>query len=160
MVELPSRRLEIVKRILVFVLAALWLLSACRAKQGIEIRDPWARPAAQGENGVVYFAVRNGAREADVLTGVSSEVAEAVEMHESKMEGEVMQMHPLPSVPLDPGAELTFQPGGMHIMLIGLKKELKLGEEIEVTFHFKNFGEITLQVPVQEGGCCYPAGDP
>ncbi|HSK87445.1 MAG TPA: copper chaperone PCu(A)C, partial [Anaerolineales bacterium] len=138
------------KRILVVFLAILFLLGACAPAGGIEVREAWARPAAQGENGAIYFVIRNQAREADELTGVSSGIAEAVEMHESRMDGDVMQMHQLASVSLQGDEEVTFEPGGLHIMLIGLKKDLKIGDEIEVTLHFKNFEETNLLVPVRE----------
>ncbi|RPI89824.1 MAG: copper chaperone PCu(A)C [Chloroflexi bacterium] len=138
------------KRILVVVLVMSFLLGACGAPQGIEVNEAWARPAVQGENGAIYFVIRNHGREADELTGVSSDVADAVEMHESKMDGDVMQMHQLASVPLDADAEITFEPGGLHIMLVGMKRVLKIGDEVEVTLHFKNFEDIHVMVPVKE----------
>ena len=138
------------KRILVLGLVTLLLLSACSAAKGIEISEAWARPAAQGENGAIYFVIHNNAREADELTGVSSDIAEAVEMHESRMDGDVMQMHQLETIPLQAGAETTFKPGGLHIMLIGVKEDLDAGDEIEIVLHFKNFEEIKVAVPVRE----------
>jgi periplasmic copper chaperone A len=141
---------ETLKRIWALFLAIFFLLGACAPTGGIEVREAWARPAAQGENSAIYFMIRNQAREADELTGVSSEIAEAVEMHESRMDGDVMQMHQLQFIPLEANAEITFKPGGLHIMLIGLKKDLKIGNEVELTLHFKNFEEIKLLVPVQE----------
>lgn len=138
------------KRIVVSVLFTLFLLSACSADRGIKIQDAWARAAMQGGNGAIYFVIRNGASEADEMTGVSSNVAEAVEMHETRMDGDVMQMHPLESVPLPANAETTFKPGGLHIMLIGMKKDLKVGDQVELALHFKNSEDINLVVPVQE----------
>ena len=138
------------KRILVLGLVTLFLLSACGAAKGIEISEAWARPAAQGENGAIYFVIHNNAREADELTGVSSDIAEAVEMHESRMDGDVMQMHQLETVPLQANAETTFEPGGLHIMLISVKEDLDAGDEIEIVLHFKNFEEIKVAVPVRE----------
>ncbi len=138
------------KQILVLVLTISVLLSACAAQKEIEIREAWARPAAQGENGAIYLVIYNHTREVVELTGVSSEVAEAVEMHESRMEGDVMQMHRLESVPLQANAETAFEPGGLHIMLIGIKKDLKAGDQIVITLHFKNLEEISVTVPVRE----------
>lgn len=138
------------KRVLIFAFAMLLLLSACSAEQGIEVQGAWARPTAQGENGAIYFVIQNNTRETDELTGVSSDVAEAVEMHESKTEGDVMQMHPVETVPLQAGAKTTFKPGGLHIMLIGVKQDLKIGDEIEITLHFKNSGDIKIPVLVRE----------
>jgi len=139
-----------VKRILPSVLTIVSLLCGCAAPatEGVEVRDAWARPAAQGGNGAVYFVIHSS--EADEIIGVSSDVAEALEMHESRMSGDVMEMHQLESVPLGAGEEVKFEPGGLHIMLIGLKRDLKLGDEFEITLHFKNYQDIQLRVPVRD----------
>lgn len=71
-------------------------------------------------------------------------------MHESRMDGDVMQMHKMESIPLPAGAETTFEPGGLHVMLIGLKQDLKVGEQIPVTLHFKSAGDRELMIPIQE----------
>jgi copper(I)-binding protein len=141
---------KIVNQTLVSVLAILFLLSGCAApaKEGIEVRDAWARPAAQGENGAVYFVIRSS--EPDEITGISSDVAEAAEMHESMMNGDVMEMHQLQSVPLGAGKQVTFEPGGLHIMLIDLKQDLKTGDEIEITLQFKNHEDLNVNVPVRD----------
>src|SRR6185295_8886852 len=64
---------------LTVVLAAL-LLTGCGAETGIETHQAWIRPAAQGENGAIYFALHNHGSEPDQLTGASSEDAKAVEI--------------------------------------------------------------------------------
>ncbi len=138
------------KRILVFVLSIVLLLSSCAgpATQGVEVHDAWARPAAQGGNGAVYLTIRSS--KADELVGVVADIAEATEMHESLMSGDVMEMHQLQSVPLQAGEEVTFEPGGLHIMLIGLKQDLKTGNEFEITLQFKNQAEVKVTIPVQD----------
>jgi periplasmic copper chaperone A len=139
-----------VNRILVFVLAISLLLTGCAAPatEGVEVRDAWARPAAQGANGAIYFAIRSS--DADEITDFSSDIAEAVEMHESMTNGDVMEMHQLESVPLPAGEEVIFEPGGLHVMLVDLKQELKLGDQIEITLHFKSHPDIQLSVPVTD----------
>lgn len=138
------------KQILILILAMTLSLSACGGtEQGIEVREAWMRPAAQGENGAVYFVIHNRGPQ-DTLTGVSSDIAEAVEMHESTMSGDVMQMHRLDSVPLAASSEIKFEPGGLHVMLIDLKKDLKIGDEVEITLHFTNFEDIDVTVPVSD----------
>lgn len=138
------------QRILVLVLAMSFLLSACSTESGIEVREAWARPAAQGENGAIYFVIHNDMREADELTGISSDIAEAIEVHESMLDGDVMQMQQLESVPLPAGAEIAFEPGGLHVMLIGIKNDLKIGDRVEIILHFKNAEDVKLLIPVQE----------
>ena len=138
------------KRILVFVLSLALSLSACSPESGIFVQGAWARPARQGENGAVYFSIENHSSETHEMVAAVSDIAEAVEIHESKMSGDVMQMHQLESVSLGPGAEVMFEPGGLHIMLVGLKQDLHSGDEIEITLQFRDFEELTVQVPVQE----------
>ena len=138
------------KKVFLLVLTGL-LLSACTTKEGIEIRDTWMRPTAQGDNGAVYFVIHNYSTVEDELIGVSAEIAQAVEIHESMiMNGDVMEMQMLSSVPLGLGKDVDFSPGGLHVMLVELREEVKLGDSIEITLHFKNSEDVIVHVPVQE----------
>ncbi|MBI5841332.1 MAG: copper chaperone PCu(A)C [Chloroflexi bacterium] len=141
------------KRILVLIFFIASLLTACQPQaegEGVEAHDYWIRTAAQGENSALYMLLHNHATESDELLGVSSDIADAVEIHETTMDNDVMQMSPVASVILDPDAEVYFEPGGLHVMFIGLKQDLKAGDEVQVTLHFKNHEDIILTVPVQE----------
>lgn len=138
------------KRIATIMLSTTLLLSACGAKDGIEVRDAWARTATQGMNSAVYFVIQNYNTEVDELTGVISNVAEAVEIHESKMEGDVMTMNRVESVAVEPSVKVEFLPGGYHVMLIGLKQNLEAGDEIEVTLQFRNSPDITVKATIRE----------
>jgi periplasmic copper chaperone A len=141
-----------VKGTLVVVLALATLLSGCAAPGSgdVEVREAWMRPAAQGANGAVYFTIENHSSETQDLIDVASDIADAVEIHESKMSGDVMEMHQLESLRLGAGAEVKFEPGGLHIMLIGLKKELKNGDEIDITLQFNKLEDLIVQVPVTD----------
>jgi copper(I)-binding protein len=139
-----------------FALNALILvitISACQPGGEIEVHDYWLRSAAQGKNSAMYMMIQNRSRESDELVGASSDIAKAVELHETMINSNgTMQMSPVSSVPLEPDSEAVFEPGGLHIMFIGLKQELKVGDKVEVTLQFKNHENIVLSVPVQEGG--------
>jgi copper(I)-binding protein len=86
-------------------------LATCGAEKGIEIHGAWMPSARQGKNGEVYFVIHNHSSQADELTGVTSKIAAAAEMHESKMSGDIMQMNKVESVPLERSAEIEFAPG-------------------------------------------------
>ena len=137
------------KSSILFVLFATLLLSACGAKEGIEVSDAWARTGMQGGNGAVYFVIQNHNADMDELIGAASNAADAVEIHESKMEEDVMTMMHMEAVALEPSQKVKFMPGGLHVMLIGLKQELKAGDEIEITLQFMNSADIALTVPVK-----------
>jgi len=139
------------KRILMLVLGTVFLLAACSAENGIEVHTIWMRPTAQGENAAIYFVLHNHSSNADELIDATSEAAEAVEFHESTTTaGDVIQMNKLSSVPLGPFAEIKFTPGGMHIMLIGLKREVRIDDHVEVVLHFKNSEDLTIVAHVED----------
>jgi len=137
------------KKVIIFILVSAFILSACGAKEGIEVSNAWARTSMQGMNSAVYFVIQNHEAETDELIGAASDVADAVEVHESKMENGVMMMNHIESVMLEPSVKVEFMPGGYHVMMIGLKQDLNAGDEIKVTLQFKNSPDITLMVPVK-----------
>ena len=148
----PKYKEPKMKRMIACLFSAALMLSACGAKEGIEVRDIWARTSAQGMNSAVYFVIENHNTEADELIGAATDVAEVVEIHESKMEGDVMMMNRVESIALEPSAKVELEPGGYHVMLIGLKQDLNAGDKIEITLLFKNGPDLTLTATVRDAG--------
>ena len=134
------------------VFTAAFFLCSCSAEEGISVDNPWMRPTAQGENGAVYFVIHNHSTTADELVSASSSLAESVEIHESSMvEGtDVMQMKQIFSVTLEAGSETAFEPGRLHVMLVNVNRSLAVGENIEITLHFKNHDDLPVTVSVAE----------
>lgn len=141
------------KKLLTLALLGLFLLSACGAGGKIVADNAWARAAVQGENSAVYLLLRNQTAADDELLSASTDAAGIVELHESKMvEGtDMMEMVPQDSIPLPAGGKAELKPGGLHIMLIGLTRDLNIGDEISLTLTFKSGLTLTLTVPVEEG---------
>jgi len=138
---------------IVLLLTTVWL-SACQpqAGDGIEVRDYWLRPAARGGNTAMYMLIRNRSAEPDVLVGAAATLAEAVEVHATKIDSTgTMQMSPVPVLPLEPGQDIIFEPGGLHVMLIGLRQDLVVGDQVQVTLQFTKHADLLLTVPVQAG---------
>ncbi|MBN2387933.1 MAG: copper chaperone PCu(A)C [Anaerolineales bacterium] len=135
------------KRMVVPILVLF--LAACQPTAGLTVLDPWARPGLTGGNGGVFFVITNGG-EADTLRAATSEVAEAVEIHMTVMDGDLMQMQPQESVLVPAGGRVDFQPGGLHVMLIGLKEDLGEADVFELVLTFEQAGEIVLQVEVRQ----------
>ena len=147
------------KRILMMlVLVGTLLLSACGASADehvdgtdVEAHDFWARAALKDGNGAAYMLLHNHSAEDDALIGASSDVAGAVEIHLSQMKADgTMEMIKQESIALPVDVEVELKPGSYHIMLIGLKQDLKAGDEISITLHIKNHEDITLTIPVME----------
>jgi hypothetical protein len=173
----PGRRRAIGRRGPIAALALVALaVAACSgtaaspAAGGITITDPWARtsPMVSGA-GAAYMVIANGGSAADALTGGSSDVAEAVEVHETVVMGSaapmestgmggmespamggMMGMQRIDSLEIPAGGSVELKPGGYHIMLIGLTRELKAGDSIEVTLTFEKAGDVKVTMPVKE----------
>lgn len=158
-------------RLAVFGLLLATVLLACGAPSGPEVRadDVWARPAmAMGEmeggesgeggtgmgkagTGAVFMLLVNGGAEADRLVGGSTDVAEVVEIHETAMEGEVMKMRMLPDgLEVPAKGEVLLEPGGFHVMLIGMKQDLKPGDRFAVDLEFEKSGTVTVEPEVRQ----------
>jgi copper(I)-binding protein len=100
--------------------------------------------------GAAYLHIANGGDAADRLIGAAAEVAEVVEIHEIASESGVMQMRPLvDGLEVAAGEVTVLEPGGYHIMLIGLTRSLEPGMTYELTLTFENAGEVTVPVVVQ-----------
>jgi copper(I)-binding protein len=101
--------------------------------------------------GAVFMLLKNEGSEPDRLVGGQTDVAEVVEIHETVMEGEVMKMQMLPDG-LDAPAksEVLLEPGSYHIMLIGIKRDLKVGDTFSLNLQFEKSGTITVQPEVRE----------
>jgi copper(I)-binding protein len=137
------------KKFMLFITLAI-ILAACSAPGDIEVHQAWVRPTAQGENAAVYFTIHNHSDNDDVLIGASTTAAEVIEIHESKMENDVMQMNMVSSLPLAADTEVTFGPGGLHMMLVNVKQELILGDHIGLILHFQNHEDIVVEVHIED----------
>ena len=118
----------------------------------ITIVHPWSRPAGQGQNGVIYLGIRNQGAADDRLIAVSTPLAEKVELHRSTMEEGIHRMEKVESVVVPAGGTVELAPGGLHVMLVGLKFMLMAEETIPVTFTFGGAGAITTGVSVEAPG--------
>lgn len=121
----------------------------------LTIEHPWAR-ASVAANGAAYMTISNSGTEADELLAAASPVADKVELHTHIMEGEVMKMRPVKAIEVNVGEPAVLKPGGLHIMLIGLKAPLKEGEKFPMTLTFKNAGTVDVEVAVQSVGANTP----
>ena len=112
---------------------------------------PAASPMARGGGtGAVYMTVTNEGDEAELLLSGETDVAEIVEIHETVADGEVMQMRPLSDgLEIAASEDVTLEPGGFHVMLIGLTEDLTNGMTFDLDLEFAEAGEVTLPVNVR-----------
>jgi len=136
-------------RSLGFLVASLAVASAAAAAAtSLQIKGGWSRPAPAGGNGAGYFTVINAGAKPETLTRVDSPLAQRVEMHSMTMDGTVMKMGPVTSVTVPAGGQVSFAPGGYHLMLIGLKKPLAVGDKAPLTLTFASGAKVATILSV------------
>jgi copper(I)-binding protein len=158
-------------RLLLLTLIGLLSLSACANQPAIQVSDPWVRAAVvtgmamdhggstmamtdtlpmptTGGTSAAYMTLTNRGAP-DVLLGVATEAAEAAELHSMEMRDNVMLMRPVGQIELPANGQIQLRPGGLHLMLIGLRRELVAGERVKLTLTFQNAGAIEVEAPVR-----------
>lgn len=136
--------------------ASVCLFAVCtpaladQAASTVTAADPYVRlvPAGSEQTGA-YAILRNGDRSDHALVRASSPAARVVELHTVIDENGVKKMRPVPKMDVKAGAETQLKPGGLHIMLIGLKEPLKEGVEVPITLTFEDGSEIAVKAPVR-----------
>lgn len=124
--------------------------SAQDAKLGaITVSAAQARPTVAGQAAGGAFLRLENAGPADRLVAASAPAVGRVELHTMRMEGDVMRMRQIDAIDLPAGGTVELKPGGMHLMLMGLKAPLKSGDTVPVTLRFEKAGEVTVAVPVK-----------
>lgn len=122
----------------------------------IAVTRAWARATPPGAKvGAVYLTIENRGGAADSLLGVTSPAAQSAMLHRTVEESGVSSMREADGS-IAPGAKLDMQPGGSHIMLMGLNAPLKEGETIEVTLDFETAGSIKAAAKVAQIGAAGP----
>jgi len=119
----------------------------------LTVSNVWSRASAGGaKNGVVYLMIANKGSETDRLVKASSPASKMVSLHTTKMEGDIMKMEPVEAIAVEPGKPVMLKPGGLHVMLMGLKAPLKEGEMIAVTLTFEKAGSVEVKSMVGKVG--------
>nr|WP_314447065.1 copper chaperone PCu(A)C [uncultured Sphingomonas sp.] len=114
----------------------------------------WARAGVSSS--AAYVSVHNGGA-ADRLVGASSPAASSVTIHDSQNQGGVMRMRPAGALPVAAGGTIVMKPGGLHIMLTGLKAPLRPGSRLPVTLRFAKAGLVQATLPILPPGAQGPA---
>ncbi len=119
----------------------------------ISIDDVWSRATApRAPAGAVYMVLSNTGAEMDRLVAAAAPIAEKVELHTHSMVDGVMKMRQVEAIEVAPGEPSVLQPGGLHVMLIGLKQPLNEGEMVPVTLTFEKAGDVEIMSHVQAAG--------
>jgi hypothetical protein len=137
------------RRLAAAVLAA-GLAAPAALADGLTVADAWSRatpPVAQV--GVVYFTLRNDTKKSDRLLKLATPVAAKAEVHRTEVLDGIARMREVAVLHVDAGQTLTFEPGGMHVMLVGLRKPLVAGMSYDLDLLFEVAGPRKIKVAVR-----------
>jgi len=131
-------------------ICALLPVSVAAQTVEVEVKDAWIRgtvPAQQASGAYLSLTSKTAAR----LVAAESPVAKNTEIHNMKMENGVMKMFPVEAIELPAGKTVKLAPGGYHIMLLGLRQQLKAGERVplRLTFEMPDRSRQTLEIAVE-----------
>lgn len=116
----------------------------------ITIKDPWARATVGAGAGAAFLTINNAGSKADRLVSATSTVAKTTELHTHIKEGDVMRMRRIDAIDVPAKATTTLEPGGLHIMFLGLASPLAAGGSFPLTLRFAQAGEVSVTVEVKD----------
>lgn len=124
----------------------------------IEIGQPWTRATPPtAESGGGYLVLKNTGTTPDRLVAVKSPAAGKVEIHEMKMDGNIMRMREVEKgIEIPPGATVELKPGGFHVMFMGLRAPFAKDAKVPLTLVFEKAGSIDVELAVQAMGAQPP----
>jgi periplasmic copper chaperone A len=130
---------------------------AFAADATIDVEKPWVRRAVvmpdagptASSTAAGYVALRNRGTAPDALVGAAADVAERVELHETRNMSGMVMMEKVARIALAPGARVELKPGSYHLMLIGLKRALAPGQSVDLTLQFERAGKIQARATVR-----------
>jgi copper(I)-binding protein len=124
-----------------------------QAAPPLSIRDVWMRPAASvGGTTAAYLSIENRGPAPLTIVGVTSPAATAVEMHRMRHEGAVMRMEMLERLTIPARQTVTLEPGGLHLMVIGVTRPLPPGARVPLRFSLDGGAAVETQAMVRAEG--------
>lgn len=116
----------------------------------VNVESAYVRAVPPGQmNSAAFMQLKNQGPDDISLVAAKSQVAKNVELHTHTQDNGVMRMRQISEINLPAGEAITLQPGGMHVMLIGLTQNLSVGENISLSLEFSDGSNQALEIPVQ-----------
>ncbi|MEX1167572.1 MAG: copper chaperone PCu(A)C [Hydrogenophaga sp.] len=129
------------------ITSMLALTATAWAQTTVKVEDAWVRGTVASQKATGAFMRLTPAADAR-LVSATSPVADVVEIHEMAMENDVMRMRQIPGLALPAGKATELKPGGFHIMLMGLKGQVKGGDTVPLTLTFEGSDKKTFTLEV------------
>ncbi len=124
------------------------LASGVAYASDVEVKAVWVRGTVSGQQATGAF-MEVTSQSGAAIVGASSPVAGVTEVHEMKMDGNVMKMRAIPRLDLPAGKIVKLEPGGYHVMLMALKQPLKAGDTVPLTLKIEGNDKKTETIEIK-----------
>ncbi len=145
------------KKLQYFILLSLTLLLTAQvsadsvAGDVVRVVDPYIRAVPPGQKiSASFLQLENSSDQPHTVVTASSPAAEVVELHSHIHENGMMKMRRVMKITIPAKGKTVLQPGGLHIMLINLKENLKLNQKVSLTLEFADGSKKTITAPVRK----------
>jgi copper(I)-binding protein len=128
--------------------------STVQAQGAVTVRDAWVRePVGDRKDTAAFAVVENNGATTRAIVSATADVSDKVELHEMKMVGAMMRMTPVKQIEIPAGGKVELKPGGLHVMLFGLKRTPRAGDTVDLTLTFDDATTVSVTAAVrkQEG---------
>ena len=144
------RRRVLALTALICGLAGLARAEPMASAGAIAVHDAWARASiGQIATSAVYMTLETSGDRGDRLVAAATPAAQSAELHTHIVEDGVAKMRPVAAIEVTPGEPTVLEPGGLHIMLVGLGEKLVEGDTLPLSLSFEDAGTIELDVPIR-----------
>ena len=137
--------------------SALGLMSACTtvmadtAASVVTVEEAYVRAVPPGQpNSASFMVLTNKSSQDHALVSAESPISNVVELHTHVHDKGMMRMRRIEQIVIPAGKSVKLQPGGHHVMLIGLKQMPKPGDNADLTLVFEDGSKITVSAPVRK----------
>jgi copper(I)-binding protein len=140
------------------ILSTAGALAATFKSDSIVVENPWSRATPGGAKvGAGFLTIKNEGKAEDRLISATSPIAARAEIHETKMENDMMTMRPVAGgIAIPPGGSVSLAPQGYHLMFADLAAPLKAGEQFKATLTFEHAGAVEVTFDVKGIGAAAP----
>ncbi len=121
------------------------------AAGSVSVNDAYVRSVPPGQpNSAAFMKLHNSSSAHHAVVSAASPAAKTVELHTHKMEGGMMKMRRIEKIDIRPNGQTALEPGGLHIMLMGLREGLNPGNLVSITLTFEDGSAKKFEAPVRK----------
>jgi periplasmic copper chaperone A len=139
-----SRALTTFASLILAFAAAFGPSFATAQTSALVVQDAWIRKPPGVDTAAVYFVLKNTSSRAVTIVGVTSPIAAHAMIHETSVAEGQSRMRAKERIRVEPGKSVAFAPEGLHVMLMGIAKNLAVGDKVPLTLQLDHAGELEV----------------